>query len=301
MYLWVFPNRDYAIGATGGLAASACAIFVSHPVESLKVRMQSGHFGGGPGDSLLRRLGGLLWRPYYGIMPHLVQYSAFNSVRFGSFAAAKGHFQRRRGGHVGPLPLADIFLCGAFSGTCIAATLHPLFVLKTHQQVNRISLPEALGRLWHHEGVRGLFRGYLSGFARFPLALGVFFTMYEALSRPELLNLAAEPQHTTPGTVWPGWLGHCAMAGALSGIACWTSIYPLDVVQSRVMGEAAYGADRRYTGALTGFARLYQDGGPRAFLRSYSAVLVRSGPVNAVLLPASEAARPLVERLLPSE
>jgi len=84
------------------------------------------------------------------------------------------------------------------------------------------------------------------------------------------------------------------MAGALSGIACWTSIYPLDVVQSRVMGEAAYGADRRYTGALRGFARLYQDGGLRAFVRSYSAV-------NAVLLPASEAARPLVERWLPSE
>ena len=43
-----------------------------------------------------------------------------------------------------------------------------------------------------------------------------------------------------------------------------------------------------------------QEAGLGGFTRGYSAVLLRAGPVNAVLLPMNEAAQPLVERLLPA-
>lgn len=312
MYLFLFPNRDYAVGAVSGVAASLAAVFIMHPVESVKVRMQSGQRGGAVDETPWRRLRGLFHRPYYGIGPHLLQYSALNSIRFGSYAAAKGYLERRHGhGFVGPLPLHEIFQCGVFSGFCIAALVHPMWVLKTHQQINRLGVAEAACRLWQGEGVRGFFRGYVSGFVRFPVALGVFFAAYEAMKRPEtwtLLGDAPRPRQSEPpdkaGALAPSmaaeWLSK-AGSGAFAGVLCWSSIYPLDVVQSRVIGEATYGPGRLYSGALRTFHQMYKTEGLSSFARGYSAVLVRSGPVNAVLLPVSDAAIPIVRSFLPED
>jgi len=241
----------------------------------------------------------LVHRPYYGIGPHFIQYAALNSIRFGSYNAATSFMSRRHSADPqnAQLPLSDIFACGAFSGVCIAATLHPLFVVKTHQQNNRLGTREAALRLWQGEGLRGLFRTYLAGFARFPFALGVFFTSYEALKRcASDVTVGAEPSEAQDSFRMVNWMG----AGAIAGILCWTSVYPLDVVQSRVIGQASYGVDRTYSGVLSCFAKLYRQEGLRAFTRGYSAVLLRSGPVNAVLLPVSDCAKPLAERLLPA-
>ena len=145
-------------------------------------------------------------------------------------------------------------------------------MVKTHQQVNRISGTEACRRLFQGEGLRGFFRGYVSGFARFPLALGVFFATYEGLKRPALWREA--PAFQPPPTAEAGqtalatWLVRGGY-GAFAGILCWTSIFPLDVVQSRMLGEAAYGADRRYAGALTSIRRIYAAEGAGAFVRGY--------------------------------
>lgn len=322
MYLLVFPNRDYAVGALAGVVASAAAIFAAHPIESVKVRLQSGERGGSLDAPWWRRVAELLRRPYCGIGPHLLQYSALNSIRFGSFAAAKGFFERRQAA-CSPgavlLPLHETFLCGAFSGGCIAALLHPLWFVKTHQQANRLGVVEAGRRIWNAEGVRGFFRGYVSGFARFPIALGIFFASYEALKHPELLvgsdrsgkagaalddtkqqaaHVDKTPAAGTGGERIMQMLGR-AGAGATAGVLCWTSIYPLDVVQSRMLGEAAFGQNRVYSSALTSFVKIYRTDGLRGFTRGYSAVLMRAGPINAVLFPVNDAAQPLVDSMLP--
>jgi len=293
MYFYFFPNRDYAVGAVSGILASCAAVLLSHPIESVKVRMQTAQHVGEP--TLLGRFSKLLWRPYYGIGPHLLQYMLLNSVRFGSFNAAQGYLQRRAGQR--QLWLSEVLAAGCFSGACIAASLHPLFVVKTHQQVNRLSTLEATQRLWHGEGLQGFFRAFVSGFVRFPLALGVFFVTYEAMKR---------------GPVWPAWDSgpkdkgsgaavqlRNSVYGAMAGVLCWTAVFPLDVVQSRVMGEAVYGGGRKYTGVVNCARQLYSQEGISGFTRGYSAVLMRAGPVNAVLFPAVDILKPLIEESLP--
>jgi len=307
MYFYIFPNREYAVGACTGTLASTFAVLILHPVEAIKVRMQTAQHVGAEGG-LLARSALLLRRPYAGVGPHLLQYSLLNSVRFGSYAAAQGFFQRRNASSPEALGKTDLgkrqlmlsetFACGAFSGVCIAATLHPLFAIKTHQQANRLGVAEAATRLWHGEGVRGFFRAFAAGFVRFPIALGVFFTSYEALKR-----LSASSQPAAGGSsdpVRPVVNFRISASGALAGIACWTSIYPLDVVQSRVIGEAVYGPQRKYPTVSGTFATLLREEGAVSFVRGYSAVLVRSGPVNALLLPANEALAPMFERVLPA-
>lgn len=277
MYYCFFPNRDYAVGALSGIFASCVAVLLSHPIESVKVRMQTAQHLSEP--TAFRRLAKLLWRPYYGIGPHLLQYMLLNSVRFGSFNAAQGYLQRRAGDR--QLSLSEILAAGTFSGACIAATLHPLFVVKTHQQVNRLSTIEAMQRLWHGEGLPGFFRAFVSGFVRFPVALGVFFVTYEAMKRTPLFTTG--------------------IYGATAGVLCWTSVFPLDVVQSRVMGEAIYGQGRQYTGVVSCTRQLFNTEGFAGFTRGYSAVLMRAGPVNAVLFPTVDMLKPLIEENLPKE
>lgn len=309
MYLVVFPNRESAVGSLTGVLASTVSILVAHPIEAVKVRLQSGERGGliAASGCRWRQAASLLRRPYCGIGPHLVQYSALNFIRFGTYAAAKSYFEGRRAAAAaeagappcaGPLPLTDIFLSGTFSGVCIAAVLHPLWVLKTHQQANRLGVGEAATRLWQGEGVRGFFRGYVSGFARFPLALGVFFSSWEALKRLTMQQpqpkAGASPRAGASGeetTLLCGSPADKAIrlaglvgSGGLAGVLCWTSIFPLDVVQSRMIGEPVYGGGRVYSSALGAFRHIYATEGLRSFTRGYSAVLLRSGPVNAVML-----------------
>mmetsp|Transcript_49090 Transcript_49090/g.116854 ORF Transcript_49090/g.116854 Transcript_49090/m.116854 type:complete len:310 (+) Transcript_49090:136-1065(+) len=308
MYLIIFPNRDYAVGAVTGVAASVVALIFGHPVESIKVRLQSGEVGRTSSEGMLSGAARLMNRPYAGFGAHLVQYSILNSVRFGSYSAAIGFF-RRRAEESGESPnrtpsLTEVFLAGSFSGCCMAAAAHPFWVVKTHQQANRLSPQEAMSRLWHGEGLRGLFRGYVSSFVRFPVALAVMFTAYEALGRA-----VSDAKSTTATASVEGdsrtalqsplrWLGK-PLIGAVSGVLCWTSIYPLDVVQSRMLGEARYGQDRLYPSALQAFREVHREGGWKAFTRGYSAVLLRAGPVNAVLLPVNEGLHPLIQQALP--
>lgn len=217
-----------------------------------------------------------------------------NSVRFGSFNAAQGYLQRRAGQR--QLWLSEVLAAGLFSGGCIAATLHPLFVVKTHQQVNRLSTLEATTRLWHGEGLPGFFRAFVSGFVRFPLALGIFFVSYEAMKRGPVWPRQDSGSKDTSGAAVQL---RNSVYGAMAGVLCWTSVFPLDVVQSRVMGEAVYGAGRQYTGVVACARQLYNTEGVAGFTRGYSAVLMRAGPVNAVLFPAVDVLKPLIEEKLP--
>lgn len=307
MYLYIFPSRDYAVGSVSGVLASFVAVLSAHPIESVKVRMQTAQHlqSDASGQGFVGGLRALLRNPYAGVGPHLLQYALLNSVRFGSYAYAQAYFQRqaeqRRRAEESDgswaRPLGEAFACGAFSGLCVAASLHPLFVVKTHQQVNRLGVLEAASKLWQGEGLQGLYRTYLAGFVRFPFALGVFFSSYEALKRFVVFPASSEKTEVQQGAV--SNYAQRAAFGAIAGMLCWTSVFPLDVVQSRVIGEAKYGPARQYPGAISAFRTLYRQEGLSAFSRGYSAVLIRAGPVNAVLLPVNDALKPLAERLLP--
>jgi len=80
-------------------------------------------------------------------------------------------------------------------------------------------------------------------------------------------------------------------AGALAGCTAWSSIYPVDVLRSRIMAGAGRG------GVVAAEAvRLYRSGGARAFYRGIGATLLRAGPVAGVLLPVNDLALEALSR-----
>ena len=85
-----------------------------------------------------------------------------------------------------------------------------------------------------------------------------------------------------------------------SGVLTWTSIYPIDVLQSRMVTRS-----QEYNrGTVAAVRSLISEGGGglggwRIFGRGYAAVLMRAIPVNALLLPVSDILRAAFDRLLP--
>jgi solute carrier family 25 carnitine/acylcarnitine transporter 20/29 len=70
--------------------------------------------------------------------------------------------------------------------------------------------------------------------------------------------------------------GATLLAGGAAGVASWASIYPLDVIKSRL--QAAPG---RYAGFADCLRRSVRDEGWRVLTRGLSACLLRAALVNA--------------------
>ena len=265
-YLGLFPDRNTAVSALSGCTAGFVAVMVAHPVETIKVRMQAQKTGYRWRDILT-----LVKNPYYGIAPHLPHYGAMNILRFGAYEFAKPLFGVRDGQ---TMCHWQRFACGSFSGLMVAGTLHPFFVVRTIQQANRIGFQETVSTLWNLEGVRGFFRTYDVNLIRLGVAFGVFFSSYAVVK---------ERLSDRDGRL--GALGR-SLAGGITGVMTWSSIYPIDVLQSRLVTQPI--GHRTYHRARDCAMDMYREGGLRIFTRGYSAVLIRAFPVNAILLPVSD-------------
>eukprot|EP00906_Rhabdomonas_costata_P024142 RCo034741 len=240
MYLWVFPSRDAAVGALSGASAGFVALLVAHPIETFKVRLQAT-----PGPSVrscrtLRAALGVYWRllwvrPYSGIAIHLPQYAALNALRFAAFEAAKPWVGVIPNGP--PPTTKQLFLSGAFAGVVVAATLHPLFMLKTMQQAQRSSILPTVRALWAQEGLRGFYRTFCLGFFRYSVALGVFFSAFPWLRA----RLTATPGSRTPNNP-------SSSPGAHRGDACggsdWGAGVDRHLPRGCCAGEDVRGAHR---------------------------------------------------------
>lgn len=71
-----------------------------------------------------------------------------------------------------------------------------------------------------------------------------------------------------------------ASAG-VAGMACWTILFPLDVLRNRLFATT----EQQYLSAWTMAKRIYQEGGVRGFYRGYGISIFRAGPVAALVLP----------------
>ena len=227
-----FRDRPTALGTLTGVSSSTVAVLVAHPIETVKVRIQS-HAHGVHFFSHWKSARGIIRRPYAGLLPHLVQYLPMNALRFGGYERAKPLV-----GWTGEIPAAwwQPFAAGGCSGMTVAAILHPLYVIKTAGQAWRSGPYDTAQQLLRQHGLRGLYLTYPLGFVRFGVALSVFFGTYAGMKEAfGVRNVNAKKEFAT--LPWDVLLKSC-LAGGLSGVLTWTSIYPVDVLQSRIIYQS---------------------------------------------------------------
>ncbi|KAK4033282.1 mitochondrial carrier domain-containing protein [Parachaetomium inaequale] len=149
------------------------------------------------------------------------------------------------------------------------------------------------------QGLRGLYAGGAVTVLRDSIGYGFYFAGYELCSR---LWIATIPNNSSPTEGGGGSeaAARVLLCGGLAGVISWASIFPLDVIKTRVqtqqnlyhmtgtgeraalLGGGGDGNGARKLGAWEVARETYRAGGARPFFRGLAVCSVRAFIVNAV-------------------
>ncbi|XP_051810929.1 mitochondrial basic amino acids transporter isoform X7 [Acanthochromis polyacanthus] len=263
---------DFAAGCVGG----AAGVLVGHPFDTVKVRLQVQNvdkplYRGTYHcfQSIIRQesMLGL----YKGIGSPMMGLTFINAIVFG----VQGNAMHKLGRDT---PLNQ-FLAGASAGAIQCVICCPMELAKTRMQMQgtgekkskkmyKNSL-DCLVRIYKKEGIRGINHGMMTTLIRETPGFGVYFLTYDVLTR----SLGCEPED-------PYMIPKLLFAGGMSGVTCWLSTYPADVIKSRLQADGVGGVNQ-YNGIMDCIRQSLKKEGWRVFTCGLTSTLLRAFPVNA--------------------
>lgn len=185
------------------------------------------------------------------------------------------------------LDKSKFFFLGAALFSGVSATLYPIVVLKTRQQVMLNDCPcfKMAASIFKNEGWRGFYRGFGT-------------SLMGTIPARALYMGALEVTKSNVGNVASGQLGlseasASAIANAAAGLSAamaaqlvWT---PIDVVSQRLMvqGGVSEGGSctvglKRYNGGIDAFRKIVGADGVRGLYRGFGISILTYAPSNAV-------------------
>lgn len=183
------------------------------------------------------------------------------------------------------LDKSKFFFLGAALFSGVSATLYPVVVLKTRQQVaqSQVSCIKTAFSLIKGEGFRALYRGFGT-------------SLMGTIPARALYMAALEVTKSNVGTATVGFgLAEptaAAIANAVAGLTAalaaqlvWT---PVDVVSQRLMVQGGCkssdpkGSSVRYVNGIDAFRKIVKTDGPRGLYRGFGISVLTYAPSNAV-------------------
>ncbi|GKY91503.1 hypothetical protein MPSEU_000122500 [Mayamaea pseudoterrestris] len=195
--------------------------------------------------------------------------------------------------------LTNVAMASAFSGSVLSLFTLPMITIKTQQQVRNVSLRQALTELsWRQArramlphvatetGGRAIYFGTYEGLKRYLLAYQQQQSALQQLPSSTFHHDTSFTLHNVKHDTKIS-LQQRMLCAAASGLTCWTVIFPLDVLRSRLL--AGHDATA-HVSAWQATKDLYKQSGVRGFYRGFSVTVLRAGPVAAVVLPIYDVA-----------
>ncbi|RPB27999.1 mitochondrial carrier [Terfezia boudieri ATCC MYA-4762] len=259
----------------GGSASCIAACF-THPLDLVKVRMQTaGTTARGTTPTMLgtfvkaARNEGFL-ALYSGLSASLLRQATYSTTRFGVYETLKAHFQPH--GQTIPPSFGTLVLMASVSGMAGGVAGNPSDIINVRMQNDR-SLPPSQRLNYKHavdgfyrmlttEGVSSLFRGVWPNTLRAALMTASQLATYDEFKK---LILGAGLGGDGIGT-------HFA-ASLLSGLVATTVCSPVDVVKTRVMVGQGKGV-----GVLSVLKTTVRKEGLRWVFRGWVPSFARLGP-----------------------
>ncbi|KAI9592984.1 mitochondrial carrier domain-containing protein [Syncephalis fuscata] len=303
---------DFVAGYVGGMAG----LIVGSPLDVIKVRLQTDASTVSMTNAERRPLLSSVTAPltppptttqlkhmvisegwsswFRGIAPPIVGLAALNSILFASYGGIsrlliRPSLQGDLPSSPSPsplLPLWGVFMAGCGAGTACFLVSTPTELVKCRAQIlkNTRSSPEqgqftswqVTKQVFRQHGLTGFYRGGGITILRDALGYGVYFWAYEGMKR----QLGIE---NVPYTHVADPIGlQLLLCGGIAGICTWASIYPMDVVKSRIQTQSNPLNAQHALSATECARQLYRQEGWRGFTRGLSVTLIRAFPVNAV-------------------
>lgn len=313
-----------------GYISGAVGIIIGNPLDILKVRLQAQQSQSNssqsppssatviPGSSSRTTALALLRKFSTGTAAPILGYGALNALLFVSYNRSEALLNQAF-----PLPptstpgfdvvkptsttgsnLVTTFLAGAIGGLATWVVSTPTELIKCRSQLAptpaEASSWNILKQIWRSEGgVRGLYFGGTVTAIRDSVGYGFYFWSYELSTRwmERWMQDKGYAQDSGIGDVSGVETAKVLLCGGLAGVVTWVSIFPLDVIKTRVQAQA-YGAGTRAVvtgeripllaasgkrmGAVEVAKEAYREGGMHVFFRGLAVCSVRAFIVNAV-------------------
>ncbi|CAA7259826.1 unnamed protein product [Cyclocybe aegerita] len=161
------------------------------------------------------------------------------------------------------------FLSGGIGGLSSQLSIYPIETLKTQMMSNtglhKRTIFSAMRHIYSLGGVRAYYRGLTIGL------IGVFPYSAIDMSTFEALKLAYQ---RSTGKQEPGVLALLAF-GSISGSVGATSVYPLNLVRTRLQASGSSGHPQIYTGVLDVVHKTWEHDGWRGFYRGLFPTLAK--------------------------
>lgn len=257
-----------------GFFGGVCGIFVTHPLDTIRVRAQAASGSASQGylhivKDIVRKNGmkGL----YAGVTPPVVLRGISFSANRGAFAFAK---KRTR----------NPFLQGCFAGLVSGLFDTPIFLLKCRAQCSPTKIKETLrnymkitGDIIRQEGIHGMFTGNIPNMILFTGSYGIFYWVYEQLRAKEV---------------------HPSISGVAACLASWPLLYPFDVLRTRASVVTRKTRWSREFFTFRYFARDMTASPVTLWFPGLSMTLVRAVPRFAVAMFVCEETKKSIERTM---
>lgn len=267
--------KYFFAGGFGGV----CTVVVGHPMDTVKVRLQTmaqpkpgePPLYRGTFDCLKKTVRHEGFRGLYkGMGAPLTGVSPMFALSFFGYAVGKKlqqtHAEER-------LTLVQLFGAGAFSGIFTTFLSAPGERIKCLLQVQHAGGPklydgpmDVIKKLYKSGGIPSIFRGFCATLLRDVPASGGYFMAYEGLKRA----MAKDGETLS--------LSKTILAGGVAGILNWVIALPIDVLKSQYQ-TAPEGKFKN--GIRSVFPHMMRTDGVRGLYRGAVPILLRAFPANA--------------------
>ncbi|KAM9960912.1 hypothetical protein ACTFIW_010072 [Dictyostelium discoideum] len=306
-------GKDFVAGSVGGMSS----IMAGHPFDTIKVMLQdaSGNLpkfkNGFQALKYIMKVDGIKGI-YRGLSVPLFSVSFTNSVFFATNNFCQSYFHppcKDENGEDILIPYHKAAAAGAIAGGVISLLITPRDLVKSKLQVQcrpfgstNVSLQykgpiDVIRQTIKRDGIKGMFKGIRSTFCRDIPGDAVYFVVYEFMKR-KLLALSKNNNNNNNNNDnsslkagVPAWVA--IGAGGCAGMSFWMSIYPMDVVKTRIQTQPDH-LPPQYTSVLQTITKIYKEEGISVFFRGFSATILRAFPTSAVNFLMYETTRNLL-------
>ncbi|KAL4655472.1 mitochondrial carnitine/acylcarnitine carrier protein-like [Arapaima gigas] len=298
----VSPLKNFIAGGVGG----ACLLLAGHPLDTIKVRLQTQPRGtcsqyvlySGTYDCFRKTVlkEGVLGL-YKGMAAPLAGVAPMMAIGF--FGYGLGKQLQQPDLHI-PLSYFQIYLAGMLAGVFTTVIVAPgerinagfdMFmcvqqVQSTAGQLKYSGPIDCAVRLYKEQGIRSVYKGTVLTLLRDVPSSGVYFLTYEYVKNLLTPEGQSVNQLSTPRIL---------LAGGTAGIFNWVIALPPDVLKSNFQAAA----EGRYRGLMDVLRELIREEGIRVLYKGFNAVMLRAFPANAACFLGFEVALKFLNWLAP--
>ena len=268
--------------------ASVCAGSVTHPIETVKTRMQiMGEAGrktnvnyGGTFLSTLKTIikNENIWGLYKGIQATWMRESIYSSLRLGLYEPFKHLFGAKDRKHT---PFYIKFISGGMSGIVASIVANPTDLLKIRMQAmekEHHSITWHVKDVYHNNGVLGFYKGVQATVIRAMILNATKLSTYDHIKHTFINHHILED----------GYLLHF-VSSIWAGVVMATATAPFDIARTRLMNQPHDKA--LYTGLVDFFIKTIRHEGIKSLYKGFTPQWMRFGPFTTVQLMVWELLR----------